>query len=61
MLEFVDGTGILNEEGLEQPYRRFYHAMKLADPNMYLILDEIRRDLTESQMLPAATSNPGIG
>jgi hypothetical protein len=42
MMEYVDGTSILNEEALAQPYRRFYHAMKHGDLKMYLILDEIR-------------------
>lgn len=45
MMEFVDGTSIFNEEALAQPYRRFYHAVKCGDRNMYLILDEVRRDL----------------
>lgn len=54
MMEYVDGTSILNEEALAQPYRRFYHAMKRGDLKMYLILDEVRRDLKGLMYDPAA-------
>ncbi|KAL4747769.1 hypothetical protein BDW72DRAFT_206192 [Aspergillus terricola var. indicus] len=40
MLEFVDGTVILNEEeGLRGGFKQFHHAQKLGDPTMYLILE----------------------
>lgn len=44
MLEYVDGTDILDEENLRDGYKRFYHALKLGDPTMYSILEDLRRD-----------------
>ncbi|CAP91518.1 Pc13g04490 [Penicillium rubens Wisconsin 54-1255] len=52
MLEFVDGTDILDEEGLSEGYRPFYRALKQADSRMYLLLEELRRDLIERRILP---------
>ncbi|KAL3428981.1 hypothetical protein BDV09DRAFT_181142, partial [Aspergillus tetrazonus] len=48
MLEYVDGTDILDEENLRDGYKKFYHALKLADPVMYSILDDLRRDFKET-------------
>lgn len=42
LLEYVDGTGILDEEDLREEYREFYHAAKIADPAMFAILDGLR-------------------
>jgi hypothetical protein len=52
MVEFVDGTVILNEEGLREGYKQFYHALKLGDPTMYPILEGLRRDLIKKRLLP---------
>lgn len=51
-LEFVDGTDILNEGGLREEYKQFYHALKLGDPTMYPILEGLRRDLIKRRLLP---------
>lgn len=42
LLEYVDGTGILDEQDLREEYREFYHAAKIADPAMFAILDGLR-------------------
>ncbi|KAL4776572.1 hypothetical protein BDW60DRAFT_86291 [Aspergillus nidulans var. acristatus] len=44
MLEYVDGTDILDEENLRDGYKQFYHALKLGDPTMCSILEDLRRD-----------------
>ncbi|KAL4744791.1 hypothetical protein BDW72DRAFT_208732 [Aspergillus terricola var. indicus] len=46
MLEYVDGTDILDEENLRDGYKQFYHALKLGDPTMYSILEDLRRHFT---------------
>lgn len=51
MLEFVDGTDILNEGDLREAYRQFYHALKLGDPTMYPILEDLRRDSIKRRLL----------
>jgi hypothetical protein len=56
MLEYVDGTDILDENKLQEGYRKFYHALKLGDPVMYSILDELRLDLIEKGRLPVTNS-----
>ena len=38
MLEFVDGTDLLDETMLQERYRRFYHALRLAEPAMFRYL-----------------------
>ncbi|CAG8883773.1 unnamed protein product [Penicillium salamii] len=52
MLEYVDDTDILDESKLQEGYRKFYHALKLADTVMYSLLDELRHDLIEKERLP---------
>ncbi|CAG8380372.1 hypothetical protein CBS147333_9308 [Penicillium roqueforti] len=52
MLEYVDGTDILDENKLQEGYRKFYHALKQGDPEMYSILDELRLSLIEERRLP---------
>jgi hypothetical protein len=56
MLEYVDGTDILDENKLQEGYRKFYHALKLGDPVMYSMLDELRLDLIEEGRLPVINS-----
>ncbi|PYI06178.1 hypothetical protein BO78DRAFT_461352 [Aspergillus sclerotiicarbonarius CBS 121057] len=51
VVEFVDGTDIFDEGGLREGYRRFYHALKRGDPEMYLILEDLRRDFMQSPCL----------
>lgn len=52
MLEYVDGTNILDENQLQEGYRRFYHAIKMGDPAMYPILNELRLSLIGERRLP---------
>jgi len=52
MLEFVDGTDILDEDGLREEYKQFYHAIKQGDSGMYLLLERLRRDLIKRRLLP---------
>lgn len=52
MLDFIDGTDILNENKLQEGYRKFYRALKLEDPKMWSILDELRLRLNEERRLP---------
>lgn len=49
---YVDGTNILDENKLQEGYRRFYHAIKLGDPAMYTILNELRLSLIGERRLP---------
>ncbi|KAL4761036.1 uncharacterized protein BDW70DRAFT_168346 [Aspergillus foveolatus] len=48
MLEYVDGTDILDKENLRDRYKQFYHALKLGDPAMYSILKDLRRNFKET-------------
>ncbi|KAL2698263.1 hypothetical protein AAEP93_010973 [Penicillium crustosum] len=52
MLEYVDGTDILDENKLQEGYRKFYHAIKLGDPAIYSTLNELRLSLIEERRLP---------
>jgi hypothetical protein len=52
ILEYVDETDIFNGNDLGEEYRNFYYALKGADPTMYLLLDELRSDLTSKGHLP---------
>ncbi|KAF9249977.1 hypothetical protein DTO027I6_9111 [Penicillium roqueforti] len=52
ILEYVNGTDILDENKLQEGYRKFYHALKLEDPEIYSILDELRFALIEERRLP---------
>lgn len=52
ILEFVDGMDFLGKEDLGEDYRRFYDALKHGDSIMYLLLEELRCDLMEKQLLP---------
>ncbi|CAG8403571.1 unnamed protein product [Penicillium salamii] len=52
ILDYVDGTDIFDENKLQEGYRRFYHALKLGEPGMYSILDELRLGLIEERRLP---------
>ncbi|KAF4767564.1 hypothetical protein N7455_011273 [Penicillium solitum] len=52
MLEYVDGTDILGENKLQEGYRKFYHDIKLGDPAMYSILNDLRLSLIEERRLP---------
>ncbi|OGM39421.1 hypothetical protein ABOM_012115 [Aspergillus bombycis] len=56
MLEFVDGTDILNEGGLTEGHKQFYHALKLGDPTMYPILKDLHRDFLKRR-LPQVKQN----
>ncbi|KAL4868998.1 hypothetical protein BDV12DRAFT_185556 [Aspergillus spectabilis] len=51
MLEYVDGTDILDEGSLRDGYKQFYHALKLGDPTMYSILQDLRRDFIKQRLL----------
>lgn len=54
ILEYVDETDIFDENSLGEAYRPFYHALKEGQfSRMYLLLDELRQDLTSGQRLPA--------
>ena len=48
MLEYVDGADILDKNQLQVVYRKFYRALKLGDPEIYSILDELRLSLIEA-------------
>ncbi|KAJ5121092.1 uncharacterized protein N7515_009053 [Penicillium bovifimosum] len=52
LLEYVDGTDIFDESRLQEGCRKFYHAAKVGDPEMYSILDELRLVLIEERRLP---------
>ncbi|KAJ5964922.1 uncharacterized protein N7479_004798 [Penicillium vulpinum] len=52
IMEYVDGTDIFDESELQEGYRKFYSALKLGDPTMYSILDELRLNLIEEHRLP---------
>ena len=52
MLEYVDSTDILDENKLQEGYRKFYHSIKLGDPAMYSILNDLRFSLIEERRLP---------
>ena len=52
ILEYIDGTDILDENKLQEGYRKFYHALKQRDPKMYSILDKLRLSLIEERRLP---------
>lgn len=51
MLEFVDGTELLDEDRLGEEYRSFYRALGQADPKMYTHLDALRQDLSKGGIL----------
>jgi hypothetical protein len=53
VLEYVDGTDSFDESELQEGCRKFYHALKLGDPEMWSILDELRRRLTEEHRIPS--------
>lgn len=47
ILEYVDETDIFHENSLGEAFRPFYNALKEGEfSRMYLLLDELRRDLT---------------
>ena len=50
--DYVDGTDILNENKLQEGYRKFYHALKLGDPEIYSILDKLPLRLIKERRLP---------
>jgi hypothetical protein len=55
ILEYMDEADIFNENSLGEAYRPFYHALKEGEfSRMYLLLDELRRDLTLGHCLPAS-------
>lgn len=56
ILEYVDETDIFDGKDLEEEYRKFYYALKGADPTMYLLLDDLRSDLTSKGQLPKGNS-----
>ena len=56
ILEYVDETDIFDGTDLGEEYRKFYYALKGADPTMYLLLDELRSDLTSKGHLPKGNS-----
>lgn len=51
VVEYIDGTDLFDEESLRDEYQQFYHALKLADPAMYSILEDIRGDLRKRRLL----------
>jgi hypothetical protein len=52
MLEYVDGTDVLDENKQQEGYRKFYDAIKLGDLAMYSTLNELRLSLIEERRLP---------
>lgn len=56
ILEYVDvdQTDVFDENSLREEYQPFYHALKGGEWSwIYRLLDELRRDLTLGQRLPA--------
>ena len=51
MLDYIDGTDMLDENMLQEGYRKFYQAFKLEDPEMLSILEELRLSLIEERRL----------
>ncbi|KAA8641637.1 uncharacterized protein ATNIH1004_011773 [Aspergillus tanneri] len=49
MLEYVDGTPILDEKDMRDGCRHFYQALKSGDSKMYVLLDRLRYDLNTRQ------------
>jgi hypothetical protein len=52
-LEYVDDSDIFNKGALREDYQPFYHAIKIGDSRMYVLLNDLRRDLIERQLFPS--------
>ena len=52
ILEYVDGTDVFDGKDLGEEYKKLYYAPKGGDQKMYLLLDELRSDMTSKGHIP---------